>query len=86
MGLKETAREISKKITTGELKPQQLGSHTLETFSQELISLGQTRPMFRTTKWRDRCNDLIIKLNNSKLDISKTRPLRWEMERIRAMR
>jgi len=75
-------RQVAEKITKGELKPQHLGSHTLETFNQEAISLMQTNPMFRSSKWHERHNELAKALRDSTLDKSKTRPILYELERI----
>lgn len=86
MGLKNSAREIAEKITKKELPPQHLGSHTLETLHQEMISLCQTKPAFRTAKWRERFNKLIENFGSSNLPMDKIRPMRWEMQRIEAMR
>lgn len=54
MGLKEkykSAREKSKEITQSIVKPSHLGKHSFETITQELISLSQTKPMFRDKDW-----------------------------------
>ncbi len=86
MGLKNSAREIAEKIGKGSLPPQHLGSHSLETLRQEMISLCQTKPAFRTGKWRERFNKLIENFGSSNLPIDKIRPMRWEMQRIENMR
>jgi len=54
LGFKNTAREIAEKITEGKAQIQHLGKHTKETIDQELISLDQTKPMFRDEKWLKR--------------------------------
>jgi len=51
MGIKESAREIAKKISEGKSDPQHLGKYTAEMIDQEIFSLGNTKPMFRNLKW-----------------------------------
>jgi len=54
MGIKESAREIAKKISEGKLDPQHLGKYTKEMIDQELFSLENQKPMFRDSKWKKR--------------------------------
>ncbi len=54
MGIKQSAREIAKKITDGKLEPQHLGKYTKEMIDQELFSLENTKPMFRDLKFQKR--------------------------------
>jgi len=54
MGIKESAREIAKKISEGTTDPQHLGKYTKEMIDQELFSLENTKPMFRESKWKKR--------------------------------
>lgn len=82
----KSPREEAKAITDGEIENKHIGVHTLETFTQEMISLCQTKPMFRSSKWKKRCARLKQRLRDSEIDKAKTRPLLWEMERIEAMR
>ena len=35
-----------------------LGEHTLETLTQEVVSLGNTKPMFRGDKWQERAQSV----------------------------
>ena len=51
MGIKDSAREIAKKITDGKLEPQHLGKYSAEMIDQEIFSLGNTKPAFRNLKW-----------------------------------
>ena len=54
MGIKESARKISKKITEGTLPAQHLGDQNYETINQEIFSLRNTKPAFRAGKWDKR--------------------------------
>jgi len=54
MGIKESAREISKKITQGKLPAQHSGDQNYETINQEIFSLRNTKPAFRSDKWKKR--------------------------------
>ena len=47
MGIKESAREIAKKISEGKTDPQHLGKYTKEMIDQELFSLENQKQMFR---------------------------------------
>jgi len=51
MGIKESAREIAKKISEGKLAPEHLGKYSVEMIDQEIFSLGNTKPAFRDQKW-----------------------------------
>lgn len=51
MGIKDSAREIAKKITDGKLDSQHLGKYSAEMIDQEIFSLGNTKPAFRDQKW-----------------------------------
>jgi len=51
MGIKDSAREIAKKITDGKSEPQHLGKYSAEMIDQEIFSLGNTKPAFRDQKW-----------------------------------
>lgn len=51
MGIKDSAREIAKKITDAKLEPQHLGKYSAEMIDQEIFSLGNTKPAFRDQKW-----------------------------------
>jgi len=48
---KESARKTAEKISKGIIPNQHIGSHSFETLWQEIISLGNTKPMFRDKKW-----------------------------------
>jgi len=56
MGLKEKfgsqARETSKKITDKVIPNTHIGNHSIESLSQEVFSLRNTKPMFRDGKWK----------------------------------
>jgi len=54
MGIKQSAREIAKKISEGTADPQHLGKYSAEMLDQELFSLENTKPMFRESKWKKR--------------------------------
>ena len=54
MGIKQSAREIAKKISEGTTDPQHLGKYTKEMIDQELFSLENQKPMFRDSKWKKR--------------------------------
>lgn len=54
MGIKQSAREIAKKISEAKLEPQHLGKYTAEMLTQEIYSLQNTKPMFREFKWKKR--------------------------------
>ncbi len=51
MGIKDSAREIAKKISEGKLAPEHLGKYSVEMIDQEIFSLANTKPMFRDSKW-----------------------------------
>jgi len=50
-GKKKSAREISKEISEGKKEPEHLGKYTKEIIDQELFSLENTKPAFRSSKW-----------------------------------
>jgi len=50
----ENPRIVSEAITEGNIGPQHLGKHTPETLTQEVVSLGNTKPMFRNKDWTTR--------------------------------
>ncbi len=55
MGFKEkfsSARSTAKKITDGVIPNTHIGNHTIESLSQEVFSLANTKPMFRDGKWK----------------------------------
>jgi hypothetical protein len=56
MGLKEKfvkdARATAKKITDEVIPNSHIGNHTIESLSQEVFSLRNTKPMFRDAKWK----------------------------------
>jgi len=52
--LKRSPREISEKITKGVLPAQHLGDQNYETINQEIYSLRNTKPAFRSSKWKKR--------------------------------
>jgi len=54
MGIKESARKISKKITEAKIPAQHLGDQNYETINQEIFSLRNTKPAFRAGKWDKR--------------------------------
>ena len=54
----ESPRETSQAISDGNKDPQHLGKHTVATLTQEVVSLGQTKPMFRDAKWSRRAEHL----------------------------
>ena len=54
MGIKESAREIAKKISEGKNDPEHLGKYSKEMIDQELFSLENQKPMFRDSKWKKR--------------------------------
>ena len=54
MGIKQSAREIAKKISEGTTDPQHLGKYSAEMLTQEIYSLQNTKPMFRELKWKKR--------------------------------
>ena len=56
--VKDTFRQISKKITDSKLPTQHIGSHSFETLWQEIFSLGNTKPMFRDLKWFKKSRDI----------------------------
>jgi len=62
MGLKDkfkkTARETSKLITEGKLPTQHLGKFTAPMIEQELFSLGNTKPAFRSKKFDDKFDEI----------------------------
>ena len=58
MGIKESAREIAKKISEGKLAPEHLGKYSVEMIDQEIFSLGNTKPMFRDSKWKKRAQKI----------------------------
>jgi len=58
MGIKESAREIAKKISEGTTDPQHLGKYTKEMIDQELFSLENQKPMFRESKWKKRVQSI----------------------------
>jgi len=50
----KTPREIAKEISEGKQEPQHIGKYTAEMIDQEIFSLGNTKPMFRDSKWKKR--------------------------------
>ncbi len=54
MGIKQSAREIAKKISEGKAEPQHLGKYSAEMITQEIYSLQNTKPMFRDLKFQKR--------------------------------
>jgi len=50
--IKKGAREIAKKISDEVIPNTHIGSHSIETLSQEVFSLRNVKPMFRDSKWR----------------------------------
>lgn len=64
MGLKESARTISKKITSDLIPNTHIGNHTLETLSQEIYSLRNTKPMFRNSDWHKKSRNIRANLAN----------------------
>jgi len=56
--VKESFRQISKKITDSKLPTQHIGSHSFETLWQEIFSLGNTKPMFRDKDWYKKSRDI----------------------------
>ncbi len=64
MGIKESAREIAKKITDGRIEPTHLGKYSTEMIDQEIFSLENQKPMFRGSKWKksyENLKDAIMK-------------------------
>jgi len=49
---KKSAREISEEISEGKIEPQHLGKMTVEVIDQIIFALGNTKPMFRGSKWK----------------------------------
>ncbi len=49
---KDSARDIAKKITDEVIPNTHIGNHTIESLSQEVFSLRNTKPMFRDSKWK----------------------------------
>lgn len=94
MGLKEkfrkpieSARETSKKITENLTPNTHIGNHTLETLSQEIIALCQTKPMFRDHKWHKRSRNIRANLMNKISTGDRTfQPLFNELNKIEEMR
>ena len=61
---KKTAREISKEISEGKREPEHLGKMSIEVIDQLIYSLGNTKPMFRDSKWNksyENVKDAIMK-------------------------
>jgi hypothetical protein len=54
---KESARKTAEKISKGLTQNQHLGSHSFETLYQEIVSLGNTKPMFRDKEWYHKCRN-----------------------------
>ena len=93
MGLKEklkkksTPREIAKKITDNLTPNIHIGNHTYESLSQELISLANTKPMFRDGKWRKRANNIRANLlNKISAGERKFQPMILHLNQIEDMR
>jgi len=61
---KESARKTAEKISKGIIPSQHLGSHSFETLYQEIISLGNQKPMFRDQKWYKKNRDLRVQCLN----------------------
>jgi len=84
---KETAREISKKISDGVKDPQHLGAHSYESLTQEVISLANTKPMFRDTKWHKRSRNVRANiLNKISHGEQKFQGLILELNKVEEMR
>jgi len=70
MGIKDSARKISEKITSGKLPAQHLGDQNYETINQEIYSLRNTKPAFRAGKWDKRFetvkNSIMKKISRNK--------------------
>jgi len=60
----ESARKKAEKISKGVMENQHLGSHSFETLYQEIISLGNTKPMFRDKKWYHKSRDIRANIIN----------------------
>jgi len=54
----ETSREISKRISSGEKKPEHLGKKSGAVLQQELFSLLNTKEGFRDKTWFTKYNDV----------------------------
>ena len=52
-----SARDQAEAITEG-MPEKHLGEHTLETLTQEVVALGNTKPMFRGDKWQSRASSV----------------------------
>ncbi len=56
--LKRSARETSKLITEGKLPAQHLGKYTAPMIEQEIFSLANTKPAFRSKKFDDKFDEI----------------------------
>jgi len=81
---KKSPREISKEISEGKREPEHLGKYTKEIIEQELYSLENTNPQFRSSKWIKRVEsvkDAIMKKlsrnENSIICQIQLRKLEW---------
>ncbi len=84
MGIKDSAREIAKKISEGKLAPEHLGKYSAEMIDQELFSLENSQPMFRDSKWKKKFEtihqEIMKKLSRNKDSIIcqiQLRKLEW---------
>ncbi len=89
MGIKESAREIAKKISEGKTDPQHLGKYTAEMIDQEIFSLGNQKPMFRDSKWKKRLetikDEILKKISRNQQSIYCQIQLR-DLERVQNQR
>lgn len=61
--VKSTARETSKKISSGVKEASHLGKYTASMIDQEIYSLANTKPSFRAGKWDKRLKDVRFEIN-----------------------
>ena len=62
----QSPRDESEKITQGETKPHHIGKMSFQVLQAEIVSLRNTKPMFRNSKWKKRA--AMIGENIEKLD------------------
>jgi hypothetical protein len=64
----KSPREQAREISEGKKEPHHIGKHSIETLSQEIFSLDNTKPMFREKKWKEKFQEIkkIIKGKISK--------------------
>ena len=91
MGLKEkfksSARETAEKITDNLIPNTHIGNHTLETLTQEILSLCNTKPMFRDHKWHKKSRNIRANLMNQISHGNRSfQPLFNELNKIEEMR